>query len=108
MSIFGKRSRPAPAAVVNDAPVHVYLVHYVEHDKVITINAPDMPFAIRFAREHMHVFTTRPDVYTRPMMYDNERICVMLYGDDHEYTCNIILMNVHDHVSDATNTLMPA
>jgi hypothetical protein len=44
-----------------------------------------------------HRYTSRPDVYTRAMMYDNNRIAIIMYSNDHEYTCNVMRMRVHDH-----------
>ncbi len=94
--MFGKR-RPVPVAVTHDdARAHVYMVHYVEHDKVIVCNAPDIQRAITFAREHAHVIDDAR-VMSRPMMYDNDRICVMLYGADMQYTCNVMRMDVVEY-----------
>lgn len=104
MTIFGRRNRQ-PVAIDNDAGNHVFMIHYVEHDKVIVCNAPTMQRAITFACDHMRVIIDAPAMYTRPMLYDNDRICVMLYGDDQRYTCNIMRMDVHDHNIRATITL---
>jgi hypothetical protein len=94
---FSSTRRRADAAPV-DAPVdQVFLAHYVEHDKVITLNAPSIAHAIHAARQHMHVFTQRPDVVARPLMYDDDRIAVIMYGADHEYTLNVIAMPLHMH-----------
>jgi len=103
MSIFGRRNRQP--AFVDNAPAHAFIVHYVEHDKVIVCNAPDMMHAIRFARTHAHVIEPTSKRNTRELMYDNDRICVMLHGDDMQYTCNVMRMPVHDHTTRIDITL---
>lgn len=95
MTIFGKRKRE-PSLIVNDAIMHAYVVHYVEHDKVVCINARDMQHACTFARTHAHVIEPDDTRATRELFYDDDRICVMLYGNDARYTCNIMYMPVHD------------
>jgi len=94
MTIFGRRnSRPTFASY--DAPSHVYLIHYVEHDRVIACAAPDMQRAITFARTHARVIEPLDACIDRVMMYDDDRICVMMYGNDMRYTCNIMYSPVH-------------
>ena len=97
MTIFGRRNREP--AFISNAPMTVFLVHYVEHDRVIACNAPDMMRAITFARTHSHVIEPNTQRIDRCMMYDDDRICVMMYGTDMQYTCNIMHAPVHDHTS---------
>ena len=103
MSIFGRRVRTP--AFIAQSPVNVYVIHFVEHDKVIVCNAPDMMRAIRFARDHAHVIEPSRTRNTRELMFDNDRICVMMHGDDMQCTCNIMHMPVHDHTMPAHVTL---
>jgi hypothetical protein len=98
MTIFGRRVTRKPVDVRNDAcSAHVFMIHYVERDRVIICNAPTMQRAITFARDHLRVIERDDVPCSRPMMYDDDRICVMIYGRDHEYTCNVMKMDVHDH-----------
>lgn len=94
MTLFGRRNR-APVFASYDAPSHVYLVHYVEHDRVIAVNAPDMQRAVIFARTHARVIEPDEPCIDRCMYYDDDRICVMMYGADMRYTCNIMYSPVH-------------
>jgi hypothetical protein len=75
----------------------VYIIHFVEHDQTCIVNAPTIDHACMCARQMFHRYTSRPDVYTRAMMYDNNRIAIIMYSNDHEYTCNVMRMRVHDH-----------
>ncbi len=103
--MFGKRNlRPVPVRN-DDAPAHVFMIHYVEHDKVIVCNAPTMQRAVTWAQSHMHVVSNDRVPAVRPMYYDDDRICVMLYGMDARYTCNVMRMDVHDHSMTAHVTL---
>ena len=103
MTIFGRRKREP--AFIDHAPMQVYMVHYVEHDRVIVCNAPTIQRAITFAQSHAHVIAPDDERISRTMMYDNDRICVMLYGTGMQYTCNIMRMPVHDHMMPAHITL---
>lgn len=106
MTVFGRRVVRKPIDVRNDAcPSHVFMIHYVERDRVIICNAPTMQRAITFAQDHMHVIEHERVTYSRPMMYDDDRICVMIYGRDQQYTCNVMRMDVHDHTMRAHITL---
>ena len=105
MTIFGKRKRDLRDVRNDDASSHVFVVHYVERDRVIVCNAPTMQRAITFACDHMQVIENERVTHTRPMMYDNDRICVMLYGRDNEYTCNVMKMDVHNHATRVHITL---
>ena len=96
MSIFGKRNRN-PVMISRDAPMHVYLIHFVEHDRVIACNAPNIHVACTFAQRHMDVIEPNDAQCLRPMMFDNDRICVMMYGRDQQYTCNIMYAPVYNH-----------
>lgn len=106
MTIFGRRKRMMPVDVRNDmCPSFVFMIHYVERDIVVVCNAPTMQRAITFAQDHMHVVERIRVPYSRPMMYNDDRICVMLYGVDQQYTCNVMRMDVHDHAMRADITL---
>ncbi len=96
--LFGRnRTRPVNN-VAHDAPVHdVYMIHFVEHDKCVHVNAPSIEHAIQCARMLMHHYTDRPDVCARPLMYDNNRIAIVLYSIDYEYTVNVARMHVYSH-----------
>ena len=102
--MFGKRRLPA-LRVDHDAPAHVYMIHYVEHDHVIMCDAPNIHCAATFARNHMHVFAPDDARSSRDMLYDVDRICVIIYGRDMQYTCNIVRMPVHMHNTRANITL---
>jgi len=104
MSIFGKRNRN-PVMISRDAPSSVYLVHFVEHDRVIACNAPHIHAAIAFAQRHAHVIEPNNSQSSRPMMFDNDRICIMMYGRDQEYTCNIMHAPVFNHTDRVDITL---
>ena len=106
MTIFGRRNRRPNDIRSDDAPAHVFMIHYVERDRVIVCNAPNMQRAITFAQDHMHVIEGERVMYSRPMLYDNDRICVMIYGHDQQYTCNVMKMDVHDHALRAHITLV--
>lgn len=95
MTIFGRRSM-RPAVVDVAAASHVYMIHYVEHDKVVTVQAQDMQRACTFARTHARILEPMDACIDRCMYYDDDRICVMLYGNDMRYTCNIMRMPVYD------------
>lgn len=103
--MFGKRNlRPVPVRN-DDAPAHVFMIHYVEHDKVIVCNAPTIHRAVTWAQQHMYVVSNDRVPCVRPMYYDDDRICVMLYGTGARYTCNVMRMDVHDHMMPAHITL---
>lgn len=97
MLFRNKRARPDDVCVTHAPDACVYMLHYVEHDCVIHVHAPSIEHACACARTHMHTFTSRPDVYTRPLLYNDDRIAIILYGNDHEYTCNIVRMPVYTH-----------
>lgn len=53
----------------------------------------------------MHVFAPDDARSSRDMLYDVDRICVIIYGRDMQYTCNIVRMPVHMHNTRANITL---
>lgn len=103
--MFGKRRSSLRVAPAPDDARCVYMIHYVEHDHVIMCDAPNIQCAITFARNHMHVFAPDDARSSREMMYDVDRICVMIYGRDMQYTCNVMRMPVHMHNTRAHITL---
>lgn len=103
--MFGKRNVQLRVAPARDDTRNVFMIHYVEHDYVIVCDAPNIYSAITFARNHMHVFAPDDARSSREMMFDNDRICVMMYGNDMRYTCNIMRMPVYMHDVRANITL---
>lgn len=91
--MFGLRTQPRP--VVHQGALHTYLIHYVEHDRVMSISAHSIHDAVRVAREYMHRFNDGHDQCARPMYYADNTLCVIIYGDDFKYTCNIAQLTVH-------------
>jgi hypothetical protein len=75
----------------------VYLIHFVEHEHTCIVNATSIEHACMCARQMFHRYTSSPNIHTRAMMYDNDRIAIILFSNDHEYTCNIMRMRVYDH-----------
>ena len=91
-----RKSRVNNTPVV-DTMMHVYMLHFVEHDATCIVNAPSMHHAYMCARSLMHRYTDRPDIVQRPLMYDHDRVCIVLYSTDYEYTCNIMRMRAYNH-----------